>query len=152
MTGFFTAYRLVKAIDNLAIKTPISNAKHLLTLYILAGSDTAPTQDALGHITDNMGVFVLNGVIVLPQSESGQSYVHVGSNLAQFTKVSLVTYQTGIRVAGQHKLNQYPACLQDLRGMGLNNHAFSDWGMTGANQSPGALHLNDTESTGSNGG
>ena len=111
MTGFLTAYRLVKAINDLAIKTPIGNAEHPLALYVLAGGDTAPTQDALGHITDNTGVFILNGVIMLPYSESGHPYIQVGSELTKFTTVSLVTNQTVIRVAGQHKLHQHPSYL-----------------------------------------
>jgi len=103
------------------------------------------THNALRHITDNVRVLVLNGIVMLPYSKTWQPNVQVGGYLPQFTTISLVTNNTTVRVAGQHEFHQYPACFYDLGGVGMYCHTFRDRSMTGASQCPGALNLDYTK-------
>jgi hypothetical protein len=106
---------------------------------LLVSPDALAAHDALGEVTLDKGIDLLDDIRLGDSLIFDQTDAHLRRQLTQLAPVPLIADEAGIGVAGKHKLKDFFTVFHHPRRIGLDDHPRRDGGNAGSQQGAAAF-------------
>ncbi len=121
------------------------NSPHVLLCQFPACPHAAPAENALGEVTLNIGMTVIDHARGSALNEVAVCNASFCSHFPQFTEIRSITYKTVIRMICKYQFNISLSGLQHPGRIGFNFHIYSNPCNTCRLQSFEVFHLHVTD-------